>query len=47
MVVDAGGGDVGVAKPFLGLGDIRLIVEGVGGGRGAQGMRADRETKAG
>jgi hypothetical protein len=35
VIVDAGGGDVGVAEPFLNLGDVGLMIERVGGGRGA------------
>ena len=41
MIVDAGGGDVGVAEPFLHLGDVGLMVERIGGRGRAQGMRAD------
>ena len=32
VIVDARGGDVGVAEPFLHLGDVGLVVERVGGG---------------
>jgi hypothetical protein len=35
VIVDAGGGDVGVAEPFLNLGDVGLMVERIGGGRRA------------
>ena len=35
VIVDAGGGDVGVTKPLLHLGDVGLVIERVGGGRGA------------
>src|SRR5665213_3766398 len=45
MIVDARGGDVGVAEPFLHLGDVGLVVERVGGGRRAQGVRADLESE--
>jgi hypothetical protein len=30
VVVDAGGGDVGVAQPFLNLGEVGLMIERVG-----------------
>ena len=45
VIVDARGGDVGVAKPFLHLGDVGLVIQRVGGGRRAQRMRADLEPK--
>ena len=45
MIVDARGGDVGVAEPFLHLGDVGLVVERVGGGRRAQRMGADLEAE--
>jgi len=45
VIVDAGGGDVGVAEPFLHLGDVGLVVERVGGGRRAQRVGADLETE--
>jgi hypothetical protein len=32
MIVDARGGDVGVAEPFLHLGNVGLVVKSVGGG---------------
>ena len=32
MIVDARGADVGVTKPFLHLGDVRLMIERFGGG---------------
>ena len=38
-VVERGRGDVGVAEPLLHLGNVCLVVEGVSGGHGAQGMR--------
>jgi hypothetical protein len=41
VIVDPCGGDVGVAEPFLNLGDVGLVVERIGGGRRAQGMGAD------
>jgi hypothetical protein len=40
VIVDAGGGDVGVAEPFLDLGDVGLVVERVGGGCCPQRMGA-------
>jgi hypothetical protein len=30
VIVNARGGDVGVAKPFLHLGNVGLVVEGIG-----------------
>jgi hypothetical protein len=30
MIVDARGGDIGVAKPFLHLGDVGLVIERIG-----------------
>jgi hypothetical protein len=45
VIVDAGGGDVGVAEPFLDLGDVGLVVERVGSGRRAQRMGADLEPE--
>src|SRR6266850_4829886 len=45
VIVDAGGGNVGVAKPFLNLGDVGLVVEGIGGGGRAQRMGADLEAE--
>jgi hypothetical protein len=45
VIVDAGGGDVGVAEPFLNLGDVGLMIERVGGGRRAQRMGADRKAE--
>ena len=41
MVVNPGGGDIGVAKPFLHLGNVGLVVERVGGRCRPQRMRAD------
>ena len=35
-VVEAGGADVGVAEPVLDAGDVGLVLEGVGGGRGPE-----------
>jgi hypothetical protein len=31
-VIDAGGGDVGVAQPFLDFGDVGSVVKRIGGG---------------
>jgi hypothetical protein len=45
MVVDSRGGDVGMAEPFLHLGDVGLVIERVGGGGGAQRMRADQKPE--
>jgi hypothetical protein len=41
VIVDAGGGDVGVAQPLLDLGDVGLIVERVGGGGRPQQVGVD------
>src|SRR5271157_5489288 len=41
VVVDADGGDIGVAEPLLDLGDVGLVIERIGGGRRAQRMSAD------
>jgi len=35
VIVDAGGGDVGVTEPLLDLGDVGLVVQRIGGGRRA------------
>jgi hypothetical protein len=43
VIVDAGGGDAGVPKPLLDLGDVGLMIERIGGGRRAQRMGADLE----
>ena len=32
MIVNARGGDIGVAEPLLHLGDVRLMIERVGSG---------------
>ncbi len=45
VIVDPRRGDVGVAKPFLHLGDVGLVIERFGGGRGAQRMSADLKPK--
>jgi hypothetical protein len=45
MIVDARGGDVCVAEPFLNLGNVGLVVEGIGGGRRPQRVRADLEPE--
>ncbi|MFZ3238434.1 MAG: hypothetical protein WA184_24070 [Stellaceae bacterium] len=42
---DTGGGDVGMAEPFLDLGDVGLVVEGIGGGRRPQRMGANLEAQ--
>ena len=47
VVVNPRRGDVGVPKPILHLGDIGLVIEGVGGGRRPQRMRPDLETESG
>jgi hypothetical protein len=45
MIVNAGGSNVSMAKPLLHLGDVRLMIERVGGGRRPQRMRADLKVK--
>ena len=45
VIVDAGGGNVGVPEPFLHLGEVGLVVERVGGGRRSQRMGTDLETE--
>ena len=45
VIVNARGGNVGVAEPLLHLGDVGLVVERVGGGGRAQRMRADLEPE--
>jgi hypothetical protein len=45
VVVNSGGGDVGVAEPLLDLGDVGLVVERVCGGRRPQCMGADLEPQ--
>lgn len=40
-VVEPGGADVGMAQPLLDLGDVGLVLEGVGGGGGAQAVDAE------
>jgi hypothetical protein len=44
VIIDGGGGDVGVAEPLLHLGDVGLVIDRVVGGRGAQRMGADLEA---
>jgi hypothetical protein len=45
VIVDPGGGDVGVAEPLLHLGDIGRVIERVGGGGRPQGVGGDVEPK--
>ena len=45
MIVDSRRGDVGVAKPFLHLRDVGLVIERIGGRRRAQRMSADLEPE--
>jgi hypothetical protein len=45
VIVDARRGNIRVPEPFLHLGDVGLVVEGVGRGRRAQRMGADLETE--
>ena len=44
-IVNARRGDVGVPEPFLNLGDIGVMIEGVRRGRGAQRMGSDLEAE--
>ena len=46
VVVDAGGGDVGVPQPLLHLGDVGLVVQGIGRRGCAQRVGADLEPSA-
>ena len=41
FVVEAGGGDVGVAEPILDFGDVGPVFEGVSGGGGAEAVGAE------
>jgi len=43
--MDAGRRDVRVSEPLLHLGDVGLVVERVGGGCRAEGVRADRKPE--
>jgi hypothetical protein len=45
VIVDAGGGNVRVAKPFLHFGDVGLMVERVGRSRRLQRMRPDLKSE--
>ena len=44
-IVNAGSGNIGVSEPFLDLGYVGVVVEGVGGGSGPQCVGADFETQ--
>lgn len=44
LIVHPGGGDIGMAEHLLHLRQIRAVIEGVGGRRGAQAMCADRKA---
>jgi hypothetical protein len=46
VIVDAGGGDIRGAEPFLDLGDVSLVVERVCGGRLAERMGRSRNRAA-
>jgi hypothetical protein len=41
VIVNARRGNIGVAEPLLNLGDVGLMVEGVGGGRRSPRVTAD------
>ena len=45
LIVQAGGGDVGVTEHLLHFRQIRAMLESVGRCRGAQTMRTDRKAK--
>src|SRR5665213_3641389 len=45
MIVDPRSADIGVAEPFLHLGNVGLMIERVGCGGRAQRMRADLESQ--
>src|SRR5271169_5796399 len=45
VILKARGADVRVTKPFLHLGDVRLVVERIGGGGRPQRMGADFEPE--
>lgn len=45
-IVEPGGANMGVAEPFLDLGDIGLVLQRIGGGGGAHGMGADAVDRA-
>ena len=47
MIIDAGGGDIGVAQPFLHLGDVGLVIERISGGGRAQCVGANLEAELG
>jgi hypothetical protein len=47
VIIDAGGGDVGVAEPLLDLGDVGFVVERVGGGRRPKRVGANLEAEIG
>jgi hypothetical protein len=44
-IVNACGGNVGMAEPFLDLGDIRFMIQGLGAGRSTQRARTDLEAE--
>jgi hypothetical protein len=46
VIVDPGGGDVGVAEPFLHLGDVGLVIERVRSGGGPKRMGADLKASS-
>lgn len=45
VIVDAGGGDIGMAEPLLDFGDVGLVIERIRGGCRAQPMGADLEPE--
>ena len=47
MIVDARGADARMAKPFLHLGDVGLMIERVGSCRRAQRMGTDLQSERG
>ena len=39
-IIEAGCGNIGMPQPLLHLSDISLVIQGIGGGRGPQGVHA-------
>jgi hypothetical protein len=46
VIVDAGGGDVSVAEPFLHFGNVGLVVERIGSGRRPERMRSNLKPQS-
>ena len=45
MIVNPGGGDIGMTQPLLDFGDIGLMIERIRRGRRPQCMRADLKAQ--